>query len=78
MIEGEEEGGGGGISHELLLLGVQPLGWRESSKDLSFLRFGDHQGIGTSSTGLLEEGTLEIMLAGSIQQLGMRNSLILL
>lgn len=66
MVEGEEERRSGWVTHKLLLLGVQPLSWCESSKDLSLLRFGDHQGIGTPSTGLLEERTLEIVLAGPI------------
>ena len=69
-IEGEEEGSGGGIADVLLLLGVEPLGWRVAAEDLALVGFGDHQGRGAAHAGVLEERALEVVLAGPEEQPG--------
>jgi len=67
VVERKQKRCGCWVANELLLFGVEPLRRRESTEDVSLLGFGDHQSVGVSGTGLLEQGALKIILAGSIQ-----------
>ena len=78
VVEGEEERGSRWVAHELLFLGVEPLGRRECSEKVPLVGLGNEQRVGPASADLLEDSTLEIMLACPVQKFGVSDSLVLL